>query len=68
VQEFNAAAILGNDHRESYKQIRPQIANIGIMIWPTAPDIWLEWLAFRLNAETLGAAFLKGAFFKKGQR
>lgn len=28
---FDASAVLGNDHRESYKQIRPQIANIGIM-------------------------------------
>lgn len=25
---LNATAVLGNDYRESYKQIRPQIANI----------------------------------------
>jgi hypothetical protein len=31
MQEFNASAVLVNDHREGYKQIRPQIANIGIM-------------------------------------
>jgi hypothetical protein len=30
-QDFIQTAVLGNDQRESYKQIRPQIANIGIM-------------------------------------